>query len=193
MEKYKPSNSNISGPKELKSMNNRSKDNESFISTKSKNNEKNSSSTELGNSKNMKIFSDKKDILKPSQSNAELSVTQKVKKIYSQTQNKYCNLKKESILNNISIKSKNRSLEKIPSLNINSNKNNNLNNNKNKKDKIKDVMEIGKKIKKFPNKYNSCGKNENRYSNYKNNNNLNNNDKFKKIQINKNNENKKKE
>ena len=191
MEKYKPSNSNISGPKELKNMNNRSKDNESFISTKSKNNEKNSSTTELGNAKNMKIFSDKKDILKSSQSSAELSVTQKEKKINSQTQNKYCNLKKETILNNISIKSKNRSLEKIPSLNINSNKNNNLNNNKNKKDKIKDVMEIGKKIKKFPNKYNSCGKNENRYSNYKNNNNLNNNDKFKKIQINKNNENKK--
>ena len=190
MENSKPPNSNIMRPKEIKIMLNKSKDSQQFFSTKSKNIDKNSSSTELGSFKNMNKNLDKKDELRPSQSCAELKTNPKEKKIIPKIQKKSGNLIKETKLYYINNKSKNKSLEKIPSFNINSNKKNNLNSNKNNKYKIKDAMEISKKNKNFPNKHHSCGKNTSNYSKYDkttNNNNFKDSDKFKKSQMNKNN------
>ena len=190
MERTKPPNMNIGYPKEFTNINIKSKINDSFISSKTPI----SYTRDLGSDKVAKKNLEKKEI-SPVQSYNELKPKAKEKKSVPQVQNKTDNILKETILYNIPNKSKNRSLEKIPSLNISSNKNNKINNfDLNKKDKIKNVLENEKKNKHFPNKHNSCGKNTTNYGNYyknKYNSTLNNNDKFKQISINKSNKNSK--
>ena len=186
MEKFKSPKPNTRFTTEIKNIKIKAKDNESFHFSKSPNVAKNPSNKNFIPVKNNKKNMSKNGIMNPSYSVTDLKskINDKQTTIPS-SKKKNENIIKETKIFNIQNKGKGRSLEKVPSQNIQRNKNktttNNSNNNNNndlnkKKDKIKNVNETGKKnIINNTKKNNSAGKNSNSNNNVNKNKNNNNN------------------
>ena len=196
MEKFKSPKPTSHFTTKIKNIKIKAKDNETFHFSKSPNADKKHTNKNFIPIKSNKKNMTKKSIMNPSYSLSDLKSKINDKQMIPLTKKKNENIIKETKIFNIQNKPKGRSLEKVPSQNIQRNKNktnNNSNNNNNdlnkKKDKIKNVNEIGKKnIIINTKKNNSAGKNNNSNNKNKNNNNVNNNK-----NINKNNNNNKNE
>ena len=188
MEKFKSPKGDIRSEKVIKNIKINSKDNELFHFSKSPNVPKNNPNKEILPFKNTKKPLPKNDLSNPTTNPIDIKAKDKERKIIPQTKNKTENIIKEKMIVNVPNKGKGRSLEKMPLENKGkNNKNINLDLNK-KKDKMKKVMEIGRKNKVIK-RHNSVGKNNRNKNNKFSRTNIN--DKMKQIQINKNSKNKK--
>ena len=199
MEKFKSPKPTSHFTTKIKNIKIKAKDNETFHFSKSPNADKKPTNKNFIPIKSNKKNMTKKSIMNPSYSLSDLKSKINDKQTIPLTKKKNENIIKETKIFNIQNKAKGRSLEKVPSQNIQRNKNktiNNSNNNNNdlnkKKDKIKNVNEIGKKNIIINNKKNnSAGKSNNSNNKNKNNNNVKNDKNINKNNNNNNNKNEK--
>ena len=188
MEKNKFPNISMGNPNDNRNLKKNTKNSEAFYPIQKQNIGNNISLEEM----TIKNIGKMNRAVQPYQSNYELNKKINEKILNPQNKIKPDNTIKETVIYNIKNKSKNRSMEKVPlSYKIENNNERNKDFDPNqRKDRIKNVMEIGKRNKKLTNKHNSCGKNCSNYSKYnrgKNDLTLNDNDKLKQILMNKSN------
>ena len=162
MEKNKFPNISMGNPNNNRNPKNNTKNSEIFYPIQKQNIGNNNSIEEM----TIKNIGKLNRVVQPYQSNYELNKNINEKKLFPQNKIKSDNTIKETVIYNIKNKSKNRSMEKIP---LSYKNTNNYERNKDfdpnqRKDRIKNVMEIGKRNKKLPNKHNSCGKNCSNYN-----------------------------
>lgn len=186
MEKNKFPNISMGNTNDTRNTKKNTKNSEIFYPIQKQNIGKNISIEEM----TIKNFGKMNMVVQPYQSNYELNKNINKEKLFPQNKIKSDNIIKETVIYNIKNKSKNRSMEKVPlSFKIENNYERNKDFDPNqRKDRIKNVMEIGKRNKKLSNKHNSCGKNCSNYSKYngdKNDLTLNDSDKLKRILMNK--------
>ena len=157
MEKNKFPNINMGNPNDNRNPKNNTKNSEIFYPIQKQNIGNNISIEEM----TIKNIGKVNRGVQPYLSNNELNKNINEKKLFPQNKIKSDNTIKETVIFNIKNKSKNRSMEKVPlSYKITNNNERNKDFDPNqRKDRIKNVMEIGKRNKKSPNKNNSCGKN----------------------------------
>ena len=165
MEKNKfPNIINMNNPNDIRNAKKNTNSNEVFYPIQKQNIGKNISLEEMTIKNNGKM----NRLVQPYQNNYELNKNINEEKLFPQNKIKSVNTIKETVIYNIKNKSKNRSMEKVPlsyKMTNNNERNKDFEPNQ-RKDRIKNVMEIGKRNKKSPNKHNSCGKNCSNYNKY---------------------------
>ena len=188
MENNKFPNISMGNPNDIRNITKNTKNSEIFYPIQKQNIGKNISIEEM----TIKNIGKMNRAIQPYQSNYELNKNIKEENLFPQNKIKSDNTIKETVIHNIKFKSKNRSMEKVPLSYkiVNNNERNKDFDPNQRKDRIKNVMELGKRNKKLPNKHNSCGKNCSNYSKYKGGRNdltLNDSDKLKQILMNRSN------